>query len=239
MQIITANPERFTGDTKNKQQTLSGAFDYPVAQTTEWVGVSMTSSNFRSHFLRINAKGQLVVARSIKTGFGYFLFALVGYALLALTIAGATRTIEGSGINHPVALIFISLFGLIFAFIGTGSLFFDKMLVFDKYNGFCWVGRNMPNSTKGVTKTRGSVEYIKKLKLDRFSAIQILKKSARNSRGYFKSYELNLILDDGARLGVLNHMRLKHLRADAEKLSEYLKIPVLDVVELQESHDDD
>ncbi|MFT4803048.1 MAG: Fe2+ transport system protein B [Psychroserpens sp.] len=42
----------------------------------------------------------------------------------------------------------------------------------------------------------------------------------------FKSFELNLVLDDSNRLNVIDHVNLKGVTADAETLSAFLNVPI-------------
>ena len=44
------------------------------------------------------------------------------------------------------------------------------------------------------------------------------------------SYELNLVLQDGERLNVVDHGSFDVLREDAAKLGEFLGVPVWDVL---------
>ena len=59
---------------------------------------------------------------------------------------------------------------------------------------------------------------------------EITRKIEGGDKSSYYSYELNLVLEDGARLNVVDHGDLKALQADAEILSEYLQVPVWDGV---------
>jgi hypothetical protein len=48
-----------------------------------------------------------------------------------------------------------------------------------------------------------------------------------NKSSYY-SYELNLVLDDGRRINVIDHGNLDRLRSDAQPLSRFLDKPVWD-----------
>jgi hypothetical protein len=48
-----------------------------------------------------------------------------------------------------------------------------------------------------------------------------------NKNSYY-SYELNLVLDDGSRINVVDHGNLDRLRSDAQTLSRFLDKPVWD-----------
>jgi hypothetical protein len=48
------------------------------------------------------------------------------------------------------------------------------------------------------------------------------------SKNSYYSYELNLVLDDGSRINVVDHGNLERLRSDANALSQFLDKPVWD-----------
>jgi Fe2+ transport system protein B len=43
-------------------------------------------------------------------------------------------------------------------------------------------------------------------------------------------YELNLVLKDGKRLNVMDHSRRAHIRSDAQRLGQFLKVPIWDAI---------
>lgn len=62
-------------------------------------------------------------------------------------------------------------------------------------------------------------------------AVQLLKGGRHKcDEGGFKSYQLNLVLDDAAepRRCLSNHANLNGTREDAERLSDFLGVPLLD-----------
>jgi hypothetical protein len=48
------------------------------------------------------------------------------------------------------------------------------------------------------------------------------------SKNSYHSYELNLVLNDGSRINVVDHGNLERLRSDASTLSRFLDKPVWD-----------
>jgi hypothetical protein len=50
-----------------------------------------------------------------------------------------------------------------------------------------------------------------------------------NKNSYY-SYELNLVLNDGSRINVVDHGNLKQLRSDTQTLSQFLGKPVWDAI---------
>ncbi|WP_092447345.1 hypothetical protein [Winogradskyella sediminis] len=57
-------------------------------------------------------------------------------------------------------------------------------------------------------------------------AIQIIGEYVQSDDGSYKSFELNLVLDDASRRNVVDHGNLKSIIKDAEMLSAFLNIPI-------------
>jgi len=72
--------------------------------------------------------------------------------------------------------------------------------------------------------------------LDQIHAIQIVSELCPSGGLPFWSYELNLVLDDGDRLNVVDHAGLPQIREDAETLAEWLGVPVWDATLVTNAH---
>lgn len=98
--------------------------------------------------------------------------------------------------------------------------------VFDRGLGCYWRGRKQPEA--------GAIGQGTNLcRLGNIHAIQLLKESIGSgsqsgSGSNYSSYELNLVLKDASRLNVIDHRNIAQIRIDAEKLSNFLKVPVWD-----------
>ena len=57
-------------------------------------------------------------------------------------------------------------------------------------------------------------------------AIQIIGEHVRSDDGSYKSFELNLVLEDNTRKNVIDHGNLKSIIDDAHMLSEFLDVPI-------------
>ncbi len=57
-------------------------------------------------------------------------------------------------------------------------------------------------------------------------AIQIIGEHVSSDDGSYKSFELNLVLDDSTRKNVIDHGSLKTIIDDAHVLSEFLNVPI-------------
>lgn len=57
-------------------------------------------------------------------------------------------------------------------------------------------------------------------------ALQLIGETISDEDGSFKSFELNIILNNKERLNVMDHSNLRGIINDAETLSEFLNIPI-------------
>ena len=64
--------------------------------------------------------------------------------------------------------------------------------------------------------------------LSSIHALQLLSEFVSGSKSSYYSYELNLVLNDGSRINVVDHGNLERLRSDASALSRFLDKPVWD-----------
>ncbi len=99
---------------------------------------------------------------------------------------------------------------------------FSKHIVFDKNTGFFWKGFKQPTFEYNETKKR------KTIRLNEIASLQILKEELQGRNNSFASYELNLVLRNGERMNVVDHTALQSVRKDAQKLAEFLDVPVWD-----------
>jgi len=192
-------------------------FQDPLAEKTQWTPARSGGTNFRTHALR-----ELSPVRvAFRMSGGGLLFNLI-FLLAGLGI------IMGSALSHSpgrpfLMLLFPVLFGMIFAGVGGGMLFFSaRPIVFDKSLGWFWKGYRQPSLMGGSPPPRIGTP------LSRIHALQILSESVRGDKGSFTSYELNLVLRDGTRLNVLDHGNYNRLVEDARRLASFLGVRIWD-----------
>jgi hypothetical protein len=95
-------------------------------------------------------------------------------------------------------------------------------IVFDKRKGSYWKGRTSPYDVRHTSELKDHAP------LDRIHALQLISEHVRGNKSSYYSYELNLVLDDGARLNVVDHGSRERVQADARTLSEFLDKPIWD-----------
>lgn len=175
-----------------------------IKKTTLTTRHSSGGSNFKTHILTKTSNGY-----SFKASIGAILFASVfGLAGFAIFAFGVYKIIDSG--TFFMENIFLILFGAIF--LAAGIYLFYKFLsprVFNKtsnnyYNGF---KRN-------------------NIKLNRIVALQLIGETIDGKNSSYKSFELNLVLDDASRVNVIDHGNLKKLIIDTEVLSTFLNVPI-------------
>ena len=71
------------------------------------------------------------------------------------------------------------------------------------------------------------VDRIPRFRWPRSTRCSSCPNTSGNKNSYY-SYELNLVLEDGSRVNVVDQGNLKRLRSDAQTLSRFLDKPVWD-----------
>jgi hypothetical protein len=134
-------------------------------------------------------------------------------------------------LTETATLLFYGMIGLgvIFILYGiTMILSYRQARVFDMNIGYFWKGKRKPEKSQELSDNQ--------CKLNKIHAIQLIKERVSKSAGssgssYFFSYEINLVLNDGQRLNVVDHGTLSRIRKDAKKLAEFLDVPLWDGIE--------
>jgi hypothetical protein len=194
-----------------------------IAMKTQWKPVKVGGgTNIRTHRLKeISPRRIEYIAR------GSVLCLLVVFVLLVVSIFVGISVIIAGGIaefSRDSELIFFCIgpviigFSIIFLFFHYNT----TPYIFDLNLGYYWEGRNKisPIDMKKVKN---------RCRLQDIHAIQLLERYCNDS-GLYYSYELNLVLKDGKRLNVMDHSRRAHIRSDAQRLGQFLKVPIWDAI---------
>ncbi|MFU8893671.1 MAG: hypothetical protein ACNA8L_08585 [Luteolibacter sp.] len=211
-------------DSTAKTTINPAIFNDPLALQTDWSPASPGGSNFKTHKLHEVGVQRMEFRATIGMILFSGLFLVVGLGVMA--IAPGRLWIYGEPFAND--MIFLLIFGLLFA--GAGGYMMYSALtptVFDKGHGYFCKNRLKPEHTFTVVDIKNHVP------LTRIHAIQLISErvSSSGSRGRsssYKSHELNLVLDDGTRLNVVDHGCVTTLRADAQRLAAFLGKPIWD-----------
>lgn len=204
---------------KGKQPPDLSQFNDPLAEQTEWTPAKSGGTNIRTHTLVEKSPTRMAFRPTAGAMFFYliFLFAGLGIAI------GIPVSAIAKGSFKPELLFPIGI-GLVFIVIGSCLTYFgSNPIVFDTMNGYFWKGRKDPERVFDINKIKHCV------RLKEIHALQLLSEYCSGNKSSYYSYELNLVLEDGTRLNVVDHGNLNKLREDAEKLSLFLGKPVWDI----------
>lgn len=145
-------------------------------------------------------------------------------------IFGSIFLLAGIGISSIVFFqmfsIWLLLFGLVF--LAAGVFILKSALnpiVFDKSEGFFWKGKKTPSMVADINELKVAA------KLEDIYGLQVIKEYVKSSNkgrdtSYY-SYEINLILNSGERLNVVDYGNANAILEDASKISKFLNKPVL------------
>ena len=174
-------------------------------------------ASFKTHVLIKQSGSKL----SYKPYFGAAIFSFIFFAVGFGVLFFGIYPLFENGFDIAKVEWFLLIFGLIFTIAG-GFMFytFYKPRVFDKQLGVYYKAYNadVHRIKKDTSKT-----YIP---LTSIVAIQLIGEHVKNDKGSYKSFELNLVLNDGSRKNVIDHGDLKSIIRDAETLSHFLNIPI-------------
>ena len=198
----------------------------PIVSTTELEELKLKvdtsplkigGANFKTNVLLEVSSSKLVYKPSHGVAIFCFSFLAVGLGVLFFSIL---PIIKGST-QIMGTQWFLILFGLLFTGAGVFMFYnFYKPRVFDKQLGFYYKSYKLDPNQKSKNNKN------KPIRLKSIKAIQIIGEHVSNDKGSFKSFELNLVLEDGTRRNVVDHGNLKAIIGDAERLSEFLNIPI-------------
>ena len=194
----------------------------PVAKLTDWTPAKEGGNYFRTRKLIAINSNRLEFRAFI--GAKLFNLALMFYGvsiLIGFYFYGLYS--EESLLN--IVTIIGWVVGILFAGWGGFSLYFGTIpIVFDKRIGYFWKGRRAPDKVIDQRPLKHFVE------LEQIHALQLISEYSTGNKFSYVSYELNLVLEDGKRINVVDHGNRKKLRDDAKTLSDFLGKPVWDAI---------
>jgi hypothetical protein len=194
-----------------------------IAMRTDWGPAVQGGANFRTHRLLHVGPRRAEFHTTIGARAFFGVFTLIGLGVAAGFVTGATASLRsGSWLVAIFMLIPITIGGA-FAALGTWLWWhYGAPVVFDKQRGEYWKGRTSPAEV-GNRHT-----FKERVQLDRIHALQLVSEHVKSDDSSYHSYELNLVLKDGARMNVVDHGKLESLRKDAQELARFLGKPLWD-----------
>lgn len=197
-----------------------GAFDHMnvnIKSKVETSPLKGGGTSFKTNVLVEESNSKVYYKPSIGVALFSFIFLAIGLGVLFFGIVPLFK----NGFNALKFEWFLILFGLIFAAAGGFMFYFFYMpRVFDKQLGIYYKAYNVDIHK---IKKDTSKKYIP---LKSIVAIQLIGEHVQSDKGSYKSFELNLVLNDSSRKNVVDHGNLKSIITDAEILSAFLNVPI-------------
>ncbi|MCW8878575.1 MAG: hypothetical protein OQK04_06420 [Kangiellaceae bacterium] len=195
----------------------------PVAKKVRWASLSDGGSKVGAHKLvEVNPTRMEFKPSKDALVFTSFFVSLSFIVMIASVYYSSTDEASGTVLQT----IFPILIGIVLA---ITSIFtyrsYRTPIIFDKVEGFYWKDRK--ESTSFVDKTSRT----NRVKLNDIHALQLLYEYVQGSESWYERYELNLVLNHGERVNVVDHEYEHQLKSDAKRLSRFLEIPVWDAIE--------
>jgi hypothetical protein len=197
-------------------------FNNPIADKTDWSPLKPGGTNFRTHkFSKEQGAAYFKATKGSLVFSGFFM-------ILGLIVPLVIFT--QFFMSNNSFMIAFSLIPVVFFIAGFFILRHStKPIVFNKNTGYFWKGRLKENENPAQKPLK---VYCKLIDI---VALQIISERVRSSSSSssggsssFRSYEINLILQDASRLNVIDHGNRSKLMEDAEQLASYLGVPIWD-----------
>jgi hypothetical protein len=206
-------------DHMNEMQDRIKKIGDPLAESVEWSPLKGGGTNFRTHNLFIDI--YRAVYKPSKRAFLFaFVFILFGAGMPGWIIF---ENMSQGNLLLQAENLLVAAFGIIFLAVGLFMMKrFTLPISFDKHIGYFWKGRKEPEMY-GRNNPKGSV------RLSDIHALQLVAERVKGDNSTYFSHEINLVKKDGSRVNVIDHGDPKSIYDDAEKLSQFLDVPVWDL----------
>lgn len=196
-------------------------FNHPVATQTDWHPLKPGGANFQTHRMDDSDPDLLVFRATTFTKVFCGIFTGVG----ALGLIIPMLIFLNQGGTEWTLVLFAVLFGGIFLDVGLLMFYFmATQRVFDTFYGCYYKGRQKPEQTLGMSRDEPhAITH-----LNEVVAVQVISERSSSKNGSYRSYEINLVKQDGSRDNLVDHGKPAAVITDAEKLATQLGLPLWD-----------
>jgi len=198
-------------------------FGDPLALETEWIPAAPGGSNFGTHRLTQTSANRVEFSATLGAKAFYLAFLVAGFGVLCFQFNAIRIGQTGFSGEQPFVPILV---GAVFSIVGACMYWFGTTpRVFDRSRASFWRGRKEPAmlSAEGPSKTSTPLSSI--------HALQLLTEYVSGNKSSYYSHELNLVLNDGSRINVVDHGNLERLRSDTQTLARFLDKPIWDATQ--------
>jgi hypothetical protein len=191
--------------------------DDPVAQKVSWNALNPGGSNFKTQDLVVsNDKVRIVKSKSMNLFIAAFIVSGIMAFLVGLYMLFFSEQVIG---------LFLAFWGACFG----GIAYFvlrpqSKNFTIDRFNGTYYIGNEFDNVNHKDRRVQGYIKNIHAIQLLE-ERVSTKSKKDRSSRSY-KSYEMNLVFEDGERINIMDHGSAEDVDASAIELGSILNVPI-------------
>jgi len=178
--------------------------DDPLIIKTSWEPFDTSTTSFKSHNLKNVGKDRM----EFRMSFGAFIFYTI-VILFGVAIATLPLSVDIKSTDNPMAMVLVGLF---FSIVGIVLFYFGrKKIILDKAS---------------MLFTKGNTSYT----LKNVEAVQLVQRYIEDIDGNdnYYSHQLNLIFSNGDRVNILSNKNRKSVTNQAQKVSEFLALPLWD-----------
>jgi len=206
----------------NDMQRFLGSQD-KVINLTSWKALKSGGKKFKSHNLIKVNDHQIIFKISKRTIALYTFMFLLGLLTVIIFLFGNVLGMDGSG--NPLYGIAI---GFVFMLVGSFLLITQSAQInLDNKLPAFWMGKLDANAIIN----KNSLEAYASLK--ELHALQVIKEFLPDNssnegwrRKGLTSYEINLVMNDGSRINILDHGNKKEIDRQAQEIATFFNVPL-------------
>jgi hypothetical protein len=220
--MIKSLTQKWKGGRGGGEGVDPSSFEDPVALQTDWFPAAPGGASFGTHRLVQVSANRIEFSATLSAKFFFLVFLLAGLGVLGFQV-NRIRIGQAYLLSQDSLVPF--LVGTVFAVVGGCLYWFGTTpRVFDQSRASFWRGRKEPAMLDAAGRSENSTP------LSSIHALQLLTEYVSGNKSSYYSYELNLVLNDGSRINVVDHGNLERLRSEAQTLSQFLGKPVWDAI---------
>ena len=203
---------------KRHKEEITSKIGDPFARRTKWTPLKRGGTNILTHNLFMANPNRMEFKASFTSKLFYLSFLVIGFGVL-IGFPYFTQSSDGFALDSNTIIPVLAAFALIAA--GCCLYYFRTTpIVFDKQSGFLWKGRKEPD---GILTNYNNNQFAK---LKTIRALQLISEYIKSDKKAYYSYELNIVLQDGKRINIVDHGKKDEIEKDAKTLSNFLGKPV-------------
>ncbi|MEP0265203.1 hypothetical protein [Dokdonia sp.] len=195
-------------------------FNHPLAEKTSWEPLKHGGSSHKNvNLIKVDNNTLEYKPNTVSKVFTYLF--LVG-PILFLVIRHFVFKNDDN--NSEVLFLLVPIAMTIGGAVTT--YFLHRPHKFDKKLGYHYKSYKNPTSKRDIQSSHGWTL------LSSVEGIQIIKERVKTKNSSYKSYEINLVLENGSRKNVIDHGNYEAVKKNAKTIADFLGVPYWDAISL-------